>query len=320
MSDDAAPGRQDLHRYAWLSIGAAVATISLKLVAYRVTGSVGLLSDALESVVNLVAAVIALFALRVAATPPDHGHPHGHDKAEYFASGAEGGLIFAAAALIVASAVPRLLVPRPIETAGFGLAVNAAASVINLVVARVLIHVGRTRRSIALQADGRHLMTDVWTSVGVLVGVAVVAISGIDVLDPIVAILVALHILWVGFDLVRRSARGLMDPSLPAEEQRAIESALDAFRTEGIEWHALRTRQSGERRFVSLHVLVPGDWTVTRAHDLAERLEAKVREISSGADVVTHLEPLEDPRAWADADAAPRAGSTGGATPPLTAS
>jgi cation diffusion facilitator family transporter len=303
---------RDLTRYAWLSIAAAAATIGLKAAAYLVTGSVGLLSDALESVVNLVAALIALWALRVAAAPPDAGHPHGHDKAELFSSGVEGALIFAAAAAIVASAVPRLIAPRPLEQLGLGLAVSAAASAINFAVARVLLRAGRRERSIALEADGRHLMTDVWTSAGVLVGVALVEATGAPLLDPIVAMGVAAHILWVGFGLVRRSVHGLMDPSLPPDEQRAVEAALDAFRADGATWHALRTRQAGARRFVAVHVLVPGSWTVLRAHDLAERIEARIGEVVPGAEVVTHLEPIEDARAWTDQ----RPGDTAAAEPP----
>ena len=293
-------GGRELQRYAWLSIAAAVTTIALKAVAYLVTGSVGLLSDALESVVNLVAACVALWALRVAAAPPDAEHPHGHDKAEYFSSGVEGALIFAAAAAIIATAVPRLIAPRPLEELGLGLAVSAAASIVNLVVARLLIRAGTTHRSIAVEADGRHLMTDVVTSAGVILGVGLVHVTGILVLDPLVAIGVALHILWVGFGLVRRSVHGLMDPSLPLDEQRAVEAVLDRFRTEGATWHGLRTRQSGSRRFVAVHVLVPGAWSLHRAHDLAERIEAQIREVLPEADVVTHLEPIEDARAWTD--------------------
>jgi cation diffusion facilitator family transporter len=290
----------DLARYAWLSIAAALTTIVLKAAAYAVTGSVGLLSDALESGVNLVAAIIALWALRVAAAPPDAEHPHGHDKAEYFSSGAEGALIFVAAVLIVASAVPRLLAPRELETVGLGLAVSVGASVVNLVVARVLLRAGRANRSIALEADGHHLMTDVWTSAGVIVGVGLVELTGVKVLDPLVAIAVAVHILWTGYGLVRRSVRGLMDPSLPADERLAIEAALDTVRSAGATWHALRTRQSGARRFAAVHVLVPGAWTVERAHDLAEEVEERIRVALHPIEVVVHLEPLEDPRAWRD--------------------
>lgn len=293
-------GGRDLQRYAWLSIAAAITTIALKAIAYLVTGSVGLLSDALESVVNLVAACVALWALRVAAAPPDAEHPHGHDKAEYFSSGVEGALIFAAAGAIIATAVPRLLAPRPLEELGIGLAVSAAASIVNLVVARLLVRAGTSLRSIALEADGRHLMTDVVTSVGVIVGVGLVQVTGILVLDPLVAIGVALHILWVGYGLIRRSVHGLMDPSLPPDEQRAVEAVLDRFRTEGATWHGLRTRQAGSRRFVAVHVLVPGAWPLHRAHDLVERIEEDIRAVLPEADVVTHLEPIEDARAWTD--------------------
>ncbi len=293
-------GTTDLTRYAWLSIGAAATTIALKSAAYLLTGSVGLLSDALESGVNLVAAIVALWALRVAAAPPDDEHPHGHDKAEYFSSGVEGALILVAAVMIVGSAVPRLLAPRPLETVGLGLVLSLGASMVNLIVARVLLRAGKAHHSIALEADGRHLMTDVWTSAGVLVGVGLVVLTGVSLLDPLVAIAVALHILVTGYGLVRRSVGGLMDPALPPIERQAIAAALDSVRGEGATWHALRTRQSGTRRFVVVHVLVPGAWTVERAHDLAERVESRIREGVHPIEIVVHLEPLEDPRAWLD--------------------
>lgn len=303
-------GGRDLTRYAWLSIAAAVTTIALKAVAYLFTGSVGLLSDALESIVNLVAAVVALWALRVAAAPPDAEHPHGHDKAEFFSSGVEGALIFAAAAAIIGTAVPRLIAPRPLEDLGVGLAVSVVASIVNLVVSRILVRAGTRLQSIALEADGHHLMTDVVTSAGVIVGVGLVEVTGILLLDPLVAIGVALHILWIGFGLVRRSVHGLMDPSLPPAEQRAVEEVLDGFRADGATWHGLRTRQAGARRFVAVHVLVPGAWPLHRAHDLAERIEERIREVLPETDVVIHLEPLEDARAWVDQGPGDRAAAT----------
>lgn len=290
----------DRTRYAWLSIGAGVSTLGLKTVAWQLTGSVGLLSDALESIVNVIAAVVALWVLRVAATPADAEHPYGHHKAEYFSSGLEGALILAAAVGIVASAIPRLIHPVPLESVGVGLGVSTAASAINLAVGRLLIVRGRALRSIALEADGHHLMTDVWTSAGVIVGIVIVKLTSVEWLDPVVAIGVAIHIVWTGIQLLRRSGTALLDASIPEEERRSIEAVLDGYKREGATWHALRTRQAGSRRFVSLHVLVPGDWTVQKGHDLLERLEDEVRSLAPETKVTTHLEPLEDERAHLD--------------------
>lgn len=287
-----APG---LTRYAWLSIAAALVTILFKAAAWWMTGSVGLLSDALESLVNLAAAMMALWALSVAATPADDRHAHGREKVEYFSSAFEGMLILVAAISIAYAAVDRLWNPQPIESVGAGLAVSVLASLINLVVARVLLKVGREHRSITLEADAHHLMTDVWTSAGVIAGVALVWLSGWLWLDPVIALLVALNIVWTGLQLMRRSAAGLMDVSLPPEQLAAIERVLAAYRAQGIDFHALRTRESGSRAFVTLHVLVPGAWTVQQGHDCAERIEQDIRDAVPHAHVLTHLEPLEDP-------------------------
>jgi len=287
-----APG---LTRYAWLSIAAALVTILLKAAAWWMTGSVGLLSDALESLVNLAAAMMALWALSVASTPADDRHAHGREKVEYFSSAFEGMLILIAAISIAYAAVDRLWNPQPIEAVGAGLAVSVLASLINLVVARVLLKVGREHRSITLEADAHHLMTDVWTSAGVIAGVALVWLSGWLWLDPVIALLVALNIVWTGLQLMRRSAAGLMDVSLPPEQLTAIERVLVAYRAQGIDFHALRTRESGSRAFVTLHVLVPGAWTVQQGHDCAERIEQDIRDAVPQAHVLTHLEPLEDP-------------------------
>lgn len=290
-----------LTRFAWLSIAAAVVTIGLKTGAYFVTGSVSLLSDALESLVNLAAAVVALLMLSVAARPPDADHAYGHSKAEYFSSGVEGGLILLAAGSIAITAVGRLLDPRPIEQLGLGLTISVIASVINLVVARVLLQAGRHYHSITLEADAQHLMTDVWTSVGVLVGVVAVNLTGWQRLDPIIALVVAAHILWTGVQLIRRSALGLLDTALPAAERDRVVAILDGFaRREGVAYHALRTRQAGARRFVSVHILVPGSWTVQRGHNLLERIEREVRATFANTTIFTHLEPLEDPKSFAD--------------------
>src|SRR5262245_11743293 len=292
--------RVSLVRFAWLSIAAAVATITLKAAAWWLTGSVGLLSDALESIVNLAAAVVTLAMLSIAARPPDDDYAHGYSKAEYFASGFEGTLILVAAALIGMAAVERLLSPQPIERVGIGLAISVAASAVNFAAARVLARAGRDYRSIALEADAKHLMTDVWTSAGVVAGVALVALSGWLWLDPVIALAVAAQIVWAGVGIVRRSVHGLLDRALPEGERRAIEAVLDGFRAQGIEFHALRTRAAAGRSFVSMPALVPGAWSVQRGHDAVEEIESGVRGAVPSATVLTHLEPLEDPTSYKD--------------------
>jgi cation diffusion facilitator family transporter len=292
--------RSALLRYAWLSIAAALVTIALKGAAWWMTASVGLLSDALESFVNLAAAMFTLYALALAARPPDEEHAYGYSKAEYFASGFEGTLILVAAALIAVAAIERLLHPRPLEHVGAGLAVNAVAAVVNLVVARILLAAGRAHRSIALEADARHLFTDVWTSAGVIAGVAAVAATGWLWLDPALALAVAANILWSGLRLMRRSALGLLDRALPEPDRRAIEAVLDGYRAQGLDFHALRTREAAGRSFVSVHVLVPGDWTVQRGHDAVEDIEARIRAAVPAATVFTHLEPRDDPASYRD--------------------
>lgn len=290
-----------LTRFAWLSVAAAVVTITLKLGAFRLTGSVGLLSDALESVVNLVAAVAAVVALNVSEKDPDPEHAFGHAKAEYFSSGFEGALVLLAAVGIVATAIPRLFDPQPVEQAGPGIAVAVAASLLNLGVARRLFRAGREHNSVALVADAHHLMTDVWTSVGVVAGVALVALTGWQWLDPVLALLVAANIVWIGVQLVRRSMLGLLDTALPAAELEVVTAILDRYRRgEGIDTHALRTRSAGARRFVEVHVLVPGDWTVQRGHRLLEAIERDIRAELPMTTVLTHLESLDDPASWDD--------------------
>ena len=292
--------RSDLTRLVWLSIAAAIATIALKTLAWRLTGSAGFLSDAAESVVNLVAALVALVTIRWATRPPDDDHMYGHEKAEYFSAGVEGALILVAAASIAWFAVGRLLHPVALTDVGVGIAVSAAASLINLAVGLTLIRAGRTHRSITLEADGKHLMTDVWTSVGVILGVAAVWATGWERLDPLIALAVAVNIVIAGATLIRRSSGGLLDRALPPVEQQAIEAVLERARADGIQFHAVRTRQSGRRSFVSLHVLVPGAWTIQRGHDLSERLESEIREVLPHANVLTHLEPIEDPASFDD--------------------
>jgi cation diffusion facilitator family transporter len=293
--NDLMQDRASLTKFAWLSIGAAVATILLKTGAYFLTGSVGLLSDAIESLVNLVGAVMALLMLIIAARPADDDHVYGHTKAEYFSSSTEGLLILGAAIGIISAAVQRLLQPKEIEQLGLGLLVSMAASLINLVVARILLKAGRQRRSITLEADAHHLMTDVWTSVGVIGGVGIVGLTGWNILDPIMAILVALNIIWTGVKLIRRSVAGFMDEALPDQELKLIQTVMGKYREKGVAFHALRTRQAAARRFMSVHVLVPGDWTVHDAHHIAEDFENDIRAALGGATTVfTHLEPAED--------------------------
>ena len=290
----------NLSRFAWLSIAAALVTIALKTVAYLLTGSVGLLSDAMESIVNLIGAMMALSMLTVAARPADEDHAFGHSKAEYFSSGVEGSLILVAAVSIAIAAVPRLLAPQPLEQVGVGLAVSVGASLVNLGVALVLLRASKAYHSITLEANAHHLLTDVWTSVGVILGVGAVAMTGWLRLDPLLAIGVAANIVWTGTRIVRKSILGLMDVSLPPEELQAVKRALDSHVAEGMQYHALRTRQSGARRFVECHVLVPGMWTVHRGHALLENIEARIREAVPNVTVSTHLESLDDPASWDD--------------------
>ncbi len=292
--------RSSLTRFAWLSIAAAVITIALKTAAYFITGSVGLLSDAVESIVNLVGGIMALAMLTVAARPADADHAYGHGKAEYFSSGVEGSLILVAAVSIAVAAVMRLVTPRPLQELGVGLAVSVAASVVNLIVALVILRAGRKHNSITLEANARHLLTDVWTSVGVLGGVGAVALTGWQRLDPIVALLVAANIVWTGVGIVRRSIGGLMDMALLPEDVSSVRKILDGYVAEGVQFHALRTRQAGARKFVSVHVLVPGDWTVQRGHELLERIEGDIRRALPDAVTFTHLESLDDPTSWDD--------------------
>lgn len=292
---------RNLTRFAWLSIFAAVATITLKTVAYLLTDSVGLLSDALESVINLVAAIFALWMLSVAARPADEGHPYGHTKAEYFSGALEGSLIGMAALSIGWTAIERLLEPRPIENVTVGLLICAGASILNLIVGQILIRVGRSHRSVTLEADGRHLMTDVFTSAGVIVAVFAVSITNWYILDPVIALVVAANILWTGFKVVKQSTTGLMDAAVSPADLAKITAVLDAYKTShGTHYHALRTRQSGTRAFVTVHILMPDEWTIQRGHELVEQIESDIRSAVPGANVLTHMEPLEDPLSAAD--------------------
>lgn len=288
--------------FALLSISAAIVTILLKFGAYKLTGSVGLLSDALESQVNLVAALTALWALTLAAKPPDAGHAFGYSKAEYFSSALEGLLILVAAISIMVAAIDRIYHPQPVEQIGWGLLVSMIAAAINGGVAVVLLRAGKRLRSIALKADGHHLLTDVWTSIGVLIGLVAVQITNLQVLDPLIAIGVAINIVWAGWRLLRETGSGLLDAALSEADLAAVNKILQAHQHDGTQFHALRTRLAGSRRFVTLHVLVPGQWTVQQGHDLCDQIELEIARALPGTHTVTHLEPSEDPLSWADSE------------------
>lgn len=293
--------KESLKKFAYLSIAAAVVTIGLKFFAYLYTGSMGLLSDALESCVNLVAAVVALIMIHISEKPADEGHEFGHTKAEYFSSAIEGSLILVAAFSIIWSAVPRLIAPQPIENVGLGLLISTSASLVNLGVSLVLISNGKKRKSLLLEADGKHLMTDVWTSAGVIAGVLIVKLTGFLILDPVIAVLVALNIVWTGFTLIKRSANGLMDASITEEELKKVKEYLDGLKTDTIEYHSLMTRQAGQRKFISLHLLVPGEWSVQQGHDFAEKIEESIEDMfSEPVTVSSHIEPIEDPASMRD--------------------
>lgn len=289
-----------LTKFAWLSICTAIATISLKSIAYFLTGSVGLLSDAIESLVNLATAVIALVMLKIAERPPDEDHKYGHSKAEYFASIMEGLFIFIAAIAIIISAIGRIIYPKIIEQAFLGLGISIIASIINYVVSKKLLKVGKRHHSITLEADGHHLMTDVITSIGVIVAIFLVAVTGWQILDPIVAILVAFNIIFTGLKLVKLSILGLLDTSIPNEELDIIADIFKKYERRGLKFHGLRTRQSAQRRFVDFHVLTPGDWSVRKGHDVLEDIEKEIRGSIEKVTISTHLEPVEDPRSLED--------------------
>jgi len=294
--------------YAGISVATSVVVIALKFAAYFLTGSVGLLSDAVESVVNILAALIALAVLTYASEKPDHEHNFGHEKAEYFSSGIEGALIFVAAGAIVWSSVPRLVSPQPLDQVWLGLALSFVASVANAACALLMLRAAKAHRSITLEADARHLLTDVWTTAGVFVGVVMVQTTGWLRLDPVIAIVVALQILWTGWHLMRRSFDGLMDRAIPDEDRAAITGILDQLRQQGGDYHALRTRVAGAKSYVNVHILVPGRMSVQDGHDLVEKLEGEIVARLPHVEVLTHLEPLEDPKSWDDPEK-PLAGS-----------
>jgi cation diffusion facilitator family transporter len=293
--------QNSLKQFIYLSIAAAVATILLKFYAFYLTGSMGFFSDALESFVNLIGAIIALIMLHISAKPADKEHEYGHTKAEYFSSAIEGALIVLAALSIIRSAVPRIIEPTPLENLNIGLLFSLGASLINLVVALILIKNGKKRNSIVLEADGKHLMTDVWTSIGVIAGILVVKLTGIYILDPIIAILVAINIIYTGYQLISRSASGLMDASISEEAMKKITAYLDSLKEKNIDYHSLMTRQAGQRMFISVHLLVPGWWTVKKGHDYADLIEQSIEDMFDvPVTVSTHIEPIEDPASMND--------------------
>ena len=292
--------------YIGLSVATSLVTMALKFGAYFLTGSVGLLSDALESFVNLGAALVAAATLSYAHSGEDEDHNFGHEKAEYFSSGIEGALIFVAAAAIIWSALPRLAAPQPLEQVCLGLALSVAAAGANLLCGWFLLKGAREHRSITLEADAHHLLTDVWTTAGVIAAVAVVHFTGWLVLDPVIAIVVALQILWTGWSLIRRSFDGLMDRAIPEEERARIAAILDQVKARGGDYHRLRTRVSGKKSFVDVHLLVPGTMTVHEGHDLAHRLESEIEAAIPHVEVLTHLESIDDPRSWEDGSGPPR--------------
>lgn len=310
-----------LTNMALLSIAAALLTLALKFGAYAVTGSVGLLSDAVESTINLVAALTALFALWYAARPIDRNHPYGHEKIEFFASGIEGTLILVAAGGIAWYAVGRLIDPQPVESIGLGTVISLIATLVNLAVARLMLRVAAERDSVVLAADGHHLMTDVLTSAGVVAGLVLVRLTGIERLDPIIALAVAVNIVWTGIGLLRTSIDGLLDRALPEQDQERLRRVIQNELEPGETFHALRTRKAGARRFVDFHLLVPGDVSVQQAHDVTQRVESAVKKSFPGTETTVHVEPIEEPESWQDSALVPlEAESYDGARRELTGS
>jgi cation diffusion facilitator family transporter len=283
--------------FALLSIGAALLTMALKTLAYGVTGSIGLLSDALESGINLVASCVAVWALSLAAKPADPEHPYGHSKAEYFSSGVEGSLIVVASISIASAAWARLWDPQPLEQLGWGLGLSLLATLINGAVARIQLRAGRRFNSIALRADAQHLLSDVWTSVGVGVAIILIGLTGWLILDPLIAFGIAGSILWTGIKLLRETADGILDQALPEEDQAHIRQVLQHISQTvpagAVSFHAILTRRAGSQQFVSLQMRVPGSWTVQQGHDLCDQVEEALQVALPHSDIVIHMEPLE---------------------------
>lgn len=294
-------GQSSLQKYLYLSIAAAIATILLKFYSFYITDSMGFLSDALESIVNLFAAIFALIMLNLSQRPADKEHMYGHSKAEYFSSAVEGALILVAAFSIIKSSVPRILEPKPLENINVGLLFSSLAAFVNLVVGQILIKTGKKRKSFVLEADGRHLMTDVWTSVGVIVGIIIVKLTGWLIIDPIIAVIVAINIIYTGYKLISRSASGLMDSTISTDDLNKITNYLDSLESNEIEYHSLLTRVAGRRKFISVQILVPGKWTVKQGHDYADEIEKTIIDMfEEPVTVSTHIEPVEDPVSMQD--------------------
>lgn len=292
--------RKSIAKIMWISIVASVITIGLKWYAFLLTGSVGFMSDALESGINLLAAIVAFYSLAVAARPADKEHPFGHDKAEYFSSLAEGVLIVIAAFGIAYAAINRMYHPQPLESLDFGMLLSVAATLVNFVTARILLYFSRKHNSITIEADAHHLMTDVWTTVGIIAGIFLVKLTGWQLIDPIMAILVAISIVYTGIKLIIRSMDGLMDSQLSEKEMVQIREVLDRYKSEDVDYHALYTRRASAKQFITFHLLFPGEYTVHKAHELTKQIEYDIKTQLPYSDVFIHVEPLNDPDAFDD--------------------
>ncbi len=287
-------------KFIWMSIAASVLTISLKSLAYFLTGSVGLLSDAIESFINLAAGIMALIMLIIALSPPDRKHPFGHNKAEYFSSVTEGILILLAAIAIGVTAIERIIRPQPIEQLGTGLLISAAASIINLAVGLMLLKAGKKYRSIILESDGKHLLTDVWTTAGVLLALLLVKITGWIILDSIIAVIVALNIIYTGIKLIIRSVSGLMDTAISDKDQMEIKKILDECCAGEVKYHSLHTRIAASKRFIFFHLIVPGSWNISNSHEITKEIERRIKSALEDSEVFIHIEPLDDPDSFDD--------------------
>lgn len=292
--------KKSLAPIVWVSIIASILTIGIKSAAYFLTGSVGFMSDAMESLINLAAGIVAFIMLTIASRPPDVEHPFGHDKAEYFSSLFEGVLIVIAALGIGYTAINRLYHPRPLESLNVGMLLSVLATLINLVTSRILLHYGKKHNSITLEADAHHLMTDVWTTVGIIAGIFLVKVTHWQVLDPVMAIMVAMSIVYTGTRLIYRSMDGLMDSKLCEKDLITIQGILDRYKEKDIVYHALYTRKASSKRFISFHLLFPGDFTVLKAHEITKVIEKEIAVQLPYSDIFIHLEPLDDPDAFDD--------------------
>ena len=292
--------RKSLASIVWISIVASILTISIKSAAYCITGSVGFMSDAMESLINLAAGIVAFIMLTIASRPPDAEHPFGHDKAEYFSSLIEGVLIVLAALGIVYAAINRIYHPQPLQALNMGMVLSVLATLINLVTSRILLYYGRKHNSITLEADAHHLMTDVWTTVGIIVGIFLVKLTHWQILDPLMAIVVAMSIVYTGTRLIIRSTDGLMDSKLSEKELITIKQILDRYKEKDIDYHALYTRQASSKRFISFHLLCPADFTVHKAHEITKVIEKEIALQLPHSDIFIHLEPINDPDAFDD--------------------